>query len=142
MPDPSKEAQHALFAFVAELPTRRSINTHIVIVGASECGLSVIEGLLFHPTLSFNAVTLLAPGGVSGTGAYAAPLLTRLVSSSLRQAYAVYRSVLYILEIKLSAVIRLALKGVLSMASTIRICMWSNESLRHIHRCGVQQRIC
>ena len=36
----------------------------IVIAGASECGLAVLERLLLDPDLQFNYLTLLAPGGI------------------------------------------------------------------------------
>lgn len=36
----------------------------IVISGASECGLAVLERLLLDPELQFNYLTLLAPGGI------------------------------------------------------------------------------
>lgn len=82
LPPPSTQAadvQHALYAFSASRPTRRSINTHIVVVGASECGLSVVESLLFSQSLSFTAITLLAPGGLLSEGLYSRTVLARLV---------------------------------------------------------------
>ena len=59
------------------------VNSHVVVAGASDCGLSVIESLLMHERLAFNALTLLAPGGLcSGQAAavYKADLIARLVS--------------------------------------------------------------
>jgi hypothetical protein len=38
--------------------------TQVVVVGASECGLSVVEGLLLDAALTFGNITLLAPGGI------------------------------------------------------------------------------
>lgn len=46
---------------------RTSVNARIVIVGASECGLSSLEHLLLHPSLSFNCITLLSPGSVASS---------------------------------------------------------------------------
>lgn len=50
-------------------------------VGASECGLSVIESLLIHPKLYFTALTLLAPGYISVSGVvcnYTSSMMSRL----------------------------------------------------------------
>jgi NADH dehydrogenase FAD-containing subunit len=51
------------------------------VVGASECGLATVEALLMNPRLSFNYVTLLAPGGISVGGPaceYTAGVVARL----------------------------------------------------------------
>ena len=77
------QAEFALFAFWHEAPSRTPVNSHVVVAGASDCGLSVIESLLMHERLAFNALTLLAPGGLcSGQAAamYKADLIARLVS--------------------------------------------------------------
>ena len=53
----------------------------VVVVGASECGLAAVERLLLDPQLSFNYITLLAPGGISVGGVaceYTASLIARL----------------------------------------------------------------
>ncbi len=77
---PKAEAAFALFAFCCEAPSRTPVNSHVVVAGASSCGLSVVESLLLHEKLSFNAITLLAPGGIAKDEAYNAKLLSRLVS--------------------------------------------------------------
>lgn len=62
------------------------MNSHIVVAGASDCGLSVIETLLLHERLHFSAITLLAPNGVATAAFdahYTAELLTRLVSLAM-----------------------------------------------------------
>ena len=77
------QAEFALFAFWHEAPSRTSVNSHVVVAGASDCGLSVIESLLMHERLAFNALTLLAPGGLCSRQAaamYKADLIARLVS--------------------------------------------------------------
>ncbi|KAL3144090.1 hypothetical protein ABBQ32_003882 [Trebouxia sp. C0010 RCD-2024] len=77
----STEAGFALFVFYPELPGKITVNSHVVIVGASDCGLSVIETLVLHERLQFSALTLLAPRGLH-TGAsnahYTAELLQQL----------------------------------------------------------------
>lgn len=81
----STEAGFALFVFYPELPGKITVNSHVVIVGASDCGLSVIETLVLHERLQFSALTLLAPRGLH-TGAsnahYTAELLQQLVSTA------------------------------------------------------------
>ncbi|KAL0028967.1 hypothetical protein WJX77_008705 [Trebouxia sp. C0004] len=75
------QPEFALFAFWHEASSRTPVNSHVVVAGASVCGLSVIESLLMHETLAFNALTLLAPGGhCSGQPAamYKADLIVRL----------------------------------------------------------------
>ena len=90
----STEAGFALFAFCPDLPGRKAVNSHIVVAGASDCGLSVIETLLLREMLQFNALTLLAPRnveeghlagavGASSDAYYTAELLTRLVSFAM-----------------------------------------------------------
>jgi len=77
------QAEYALFAFWHEAPSRTPVNSHVVVAGASDCGLSVIESLLMHESLAFNAVTLLAPGGLGNgqsAATYKADLIARLVS--------------------------------------------------------------
>lgn len=41
-----------------------TVLAQVVVVGASECGLAVLERLLLDPELQFNYLTLLAPGGI------------------------------------------------------------------------------
>eukprot|EP00931_Biecheleriopsis_adriatica_P091341 TRINITY_DN65224_c0_g1_i1.p1 TRINITY_DN65224_c0_g1~~TRINITY_DN65224_c0_g1_i1.p1 ORF type:complete len:1519 (+),score=374.86 TRINITY_DN65224_c0_g1_i1:69-4625(+) len=66
------------------------VNARIVVVGASDCGLSFLESLLAIPHLVFNSLTLLAPGGleyhhshhlplVAGTAAYSHQELRRIM---------------------------------------------------------------
>ena len=65
---------------------RANVNTRIVVVGASDCGLSFIESLLFVPYLNFTNVTLVSPSGLPtgdndwmpATLAYPARLLLQL----------------------------------------------------------------
>lgn len=79
-----QEAHFALFAFCHDLPSRTAVNSHIVVAGPSDCGLSALETLVLHDRLNFTALTLLAPGGLS-TGSphahYSPDLLVRLVSN-------------------------------------------------------------
>ena len=85
----STEAGFALFAFSPDLPSRTAVNSHIVVAGASDCGLSVVETLLLHERLHFTAVTLLAPTGVVAPppdAHYTAGLLKRLVSLVIMMA--------------------------------------------------------
>ncbi|KAL3144843.1 hypothetical protein ABBQ38_001949 [Trebouxia sp. C0009 RCD-2024] len=75
------EAGFALFVFYPELPGKTAVNSHVVVVGASDCGLSVIETLVLHERLQFSAVTLLAPRGLHAGASdahYTAELLQRL----------------------------------------------------------------
>ncbi|GLI68959.1 hypothetical protein VaNZ11_013487, partial [Volvox africanus] len=64
------QAEFALYAFTrqAAFKRRRSVNAQIVIAGASECGLAVLERLLLDLDLQFNYLTLLAPGGIKVGG--------------------------------------------------------------------------
>eukprot|EP00928_Gymnodinium_smaydae_P086928 TRINITY_DN71311_c0_g1_i1.p1 TRINITY_DN71311_c0_g1~~TRINITY_DN71311_c0_g1_i1.p1 ORF type:complete len:1571 (+),score=434.65 TRINITY_DN71311_c0_g1_i1:635-4714(+) len=66
------------------------VNARIVVVGASDCGLSFLESLLSIPHLTFNSLTLLAPGGleyhhshhlplIAGTAAYSHQELRRIM---------------------------------------------------------------
>lgn len=85
----STEAGFALFAFCPDLPSRTAVNSHIVVAGASDSGLSVIETLLLHERLHFTAVTLLAPTGVvtpPPDAHFTAGLLKRLVSLVIMMA--------------------------------------------------------
>merc|ERR1719277_2218704 len=70
--------------------TKIPVNARIVVVGASDCGLSFFEKLLSIPHLHFNSLTLLAPGGleyhhshhlplVAGTAAYSHHELRRIM---------------------------------------------------------------
>mmetsp|Transcript_23333 Transcript_23333/g.59574 ORF Transcript_23333/g.59574 Transcript_23333/m.59574 type:complete len:1536 (-) Transcript_23333:72-4679(-) len=70
--------------------TKIPVNARIVVVGASDCGLSFLESLLSIPHLLFNSLTLLAPGGleyhhshhlplVAGTAAYSHHELRRIM---------------------------------------------------------------
>eukprot|EP00798_Chlamydomonas_sp_ICE-L_P016739 gene16739-23010_t len=49
-------------------PSMLGCMMQVLVVGASECGLSTIETLLLSTTHAFNYVTLLAPGGISVGG--------------------------------------------------------------------------
>ncbi|MEW5309849.1 MAG: hypothetical protein WDW38_001700 [Sanguina aurantia] len=76
-------AEYALYMFrrSSAFRKRRAVNTQVVVVGASECGLAVIEALLLHPRLYFTALTLLAPGYISVSGVvchYSSSMLSRL----------------------------------------------------------------
>jgi len=51
------------------------VNARIVVVGASDCGLSFLESLLSIPHLLFNSLTLLAPGGLDYHHAHHLPLV-------------------------------------------------------------------
>jgi hypothetical protein len=51
------------------------VNSRIVVVGASDCGLSFLESLLSIPHLHFNSLTLLAPGGLEYHHAHHLPLI-------------------------------------------------------------------
>lgn len=51
------------------------VNSRIVVVGASDCGLSFLESLLSIPHLLFNSLTLLAPGGLEYHHAHHLPLI-------------------------------------------------------------------
>jgi len=51
------------------------VNARIVVVGASDCGLSFLESLLSIPHLHFNSLTLLAPGGLEYHHAHHLPLI-------------------------------------------------------------------
>ncbi|GBF89012.1 hypothetical protein Rsub_01511 [Raphidocelis subcapitata] len=64
-----------LFAFTRSLAIKRPVHTRIVVVGASDTGLSCLETLLTAPchrgTL-FTHLTLLSPGGLAAAAAAAA----------------------------------------------------------------------
>lgn len=55
--------------------TKIPMNARIVVVGASDCGLSVLESLLGQMHLMFNSLTLLAPGGLEYHHEHHLPLL-------------------------------------------------------------------
>eukprot|EP00927_Polykrikos_kofoidii_P026521 TRINITY_DN23591_c0_g1_i1.p1 TRINITY_DN23591_c0_g1~~TRINITY_DN23591_c0_g1_i1.p1 ORF type:complete len:1577 (+),score=347.68 TRINITY_DN23591_c0_g1_i1:82-4731(+) len=55
--------------------TKIPVNARIVVVGASDCGLSFLESLLSIPHLHFNSLTLLAPGGLEYHHAHHLPLI-------------------------------------------------------------------
>mmetsp|Transcript_104630 Transcript_104630/g.197075 ORF Transcript_104630/g.197075 Transcript_104630/m.197075 type:complete len:1537 (-) Transcript_104630:70-4680(-) len=55
--------------------TKIPVNARIVVVGASDCGLSFLESLLSIPHLLFNSLTLLAPGGLEYHHAHHLPLI-------------------------------------------------------------------
>ena len=100
----STEAGFALFAFCPDLPSRTAVNSHIVVAGASDCGLSVIETLLLHERLHFTAVTLLAPTGVvtpPPDAHYTAGLLKRLVSLVIMMALPIPITILSIISVAL-----------------------------------------
>ncbi|KFQ26969.1 Uncharacterized protein C20orf26, partial [Merops nubicus] len=48
------------------MQSRRSINTRIVVVGASDVGISFLETLIFCPDLKFNNLTLISIHGLPG----------------------------------------------------------------------------
>ncbi|GLC35782.1 Cilia- and flagella-associated protein 61 [Pleodorina starrii] len=81
--DKQLQAEFALYAFTraGAFKRRRSVNAQIVIAGASECGLAVLERLLLDTELQFNYLTLLAPGGIKVGGMvcqYTAGVIARL----------------------------------------------------------------
>merc|ERR1719426_108682 len=51
------------------------VNSRIVVVGASDTGLSFLESLLAVPSLHFHNLTLLAPGGLAYHHAHHLPLV-------------------------------------------------------------------
>lgn len=55
--------------------TKIPVNARIVVVGASDCGLSFLESLLSIPHLLFNSLTLLAPGGLEYHHSHHLPLV-------------------------------------------------------------------
>merc|ERR1719217_1942151 len=55
--------------------TKIPVNARIVVVGASDCGLSFLESLLYIPHLLFNSLTLLAPGGLEYHHSHHLPLI-------------------------------------------------------------------
>jgi len=55
--------------------TKIPVNARIVVVGASDCGLSFLESLLSIPHLHFNSLTLLAPGGLEYHHSHHLPLV-------------------------------------------------------------------
>jgi len=55
--------------------TKIPVNARIVVVGASDCGLSFLESLLSIPHLLFNSLTLLSPGGLEYHHAHHLPLI-------------------------------------------------------------------
>lgn len=61
----------ALYCFTRRLchARREVINSQVVVVGASECGISAIEQLLCSTELEFTSITLVAPGGITVGGA-------------------------------------------------------------------------
>jgi hypothetical protein len=60
------EAHFALFVFTARIATapRITINSRVVVVGATESALAVVERLLTCPSCAFNNITLVAAGGL------------------------------------------------------------------------------
>ncbi|KAK9809259.1 hypothetical protein WJX72_012281 [[Myrmecia] bisecta] len=65
-PQDANDTAFALFVFSHKWfhHRRPAVNSHIVVVGASECGLSAVEQLVTSQQLAFNAITLVAPGGI------------------------------------------------------------------------------
>lgn len=77
------QADFALYLFTRRgaFRRRRGINAQVVVAGASECGLAVLERLLLNPELQFNYLTLLAPGGIKVGGMaclYTATVIAKL----------------------------------------------------------------
>jgi hypothetical protein len=67
----SEDDAFALYCFSRRISqTRRAIvNSQVVVVGASECGISAIEQLLCSSDVEFTSITLIAPGGITVGGA-------------------------------------------------------------------------
>eukprot|EP00201_Polytomella_parva_P014701 CAMPEP_0175050738 /NCGR_PEP_ID=MMETSP0052_2-20121109/7419_1 /TAXON_ID=51329 ORGANISM="Polytomella parva, Strain SAG 63-3" /NCGR_SAMPLE_ID=MMETSP0052_2 /ASSEMBLY_ACC=CAM_ASM_000194 /LENGTH=970 /DNA_ID=CAMNT_0016314961 /DNA_START=32 /DNA_END=2941 /DNA_ORIENTATION=+ len=77
------QAEFALYLFTRRSAFRRRVmvNNHVVVVGASECGLAVLESLLLDDQLQFNHLTLLAPGGIKVGGVacqYSAAIVAKM----------------------------------------------------------------
>ena len=64
------EAHFALFVFTARISAapRVAVNSRVVVVGATEAALAVVERLLTCPGCAFNSVTLVASGGLNVGG--------------------------------------------------------------------------
>eukprot|EP00742_Colponemidia_sp_Colp-10_P005991 GILJ01006412.1.p1 GENE.GILJ01006412.1~~GILJ01006412.1.p1 ORF type:complete len:1622 (+),score=306.28 GILJ01006412.1:470-4867(+) len=62
-----KQAEAFALSFVSKKllsEPKITVNTRIVVVGASDCGISFLETLLTMPYLLFTNLTLIAPGGL------------------------------------------------------------------------------
>ncbi|KAL6751227.1 hypothetical protein V8C86DRAFT_2782277 [Haematococcus lacustris] len=61
-----QDASFALYLFSrrSAFAARQAVNAQVVVLGASEAGLAVVERLLMDAALVFNYITLLAPGGI------------------------------------------------------------------------------
>eukprot|EP00873_Tetraselmis_striata_P013731 jgi/Tetstr1/433995/TSEL_023169.t1 len=67
----SEDDAFALYCFTRRISQmrRRIVNSQVVVIGASECGISAIEQLLCNPRLEFTSIALVAPGGITVGGA-------------------------------------------------------------------------
>ncbi|WIA39160.1 hypothetical protein OEZ86_005287 [Tetradesmus obliquus] len=77
------KAEFALYSFSKHMAyaPKQAVNSQIVIAGASQTALSCLEQLLLQRHISFNSLTLLAPGGVPVGGVactYTAGLVARM----------------------------------------------------------------
>jgi len=73
-PADDAEGAFALFAFTRRLAMapRVAVNARVLVVGASDTALALLEALLLARHLRFNHLTLLAPGGITLAGPAAA----------------------------------------------------------------------
>jgi hypothetical protein len=93
-------APAALFAFtkaMAHAP-RQVVNARIIVSGASETGLALLEALLQQPRMRFTSITLLAPGGVVVGGVGSELSAARLAAIGLQASVTVVDSHMVALE--------------------------------------------